>query len=177
MTCSPSTSPRQFKRNALAFVNRPTAPKLISTKKPVPLWCIIRLRSSQAQVAPSNVDSSRLCIPSDSSIVAFVACSGLTRATARRIAQPTQGDLCHKASAPPLARQSCSSATGSIDIYPGESLPPTDYLRRRAAQQTQDTSCRGSGSTESLQLLGSFNGLAMQQNCVQGRHDSSKHER
>ena len=34
-----------------------------------------------------------------------------------------QGDLCHEASALPVTRQSCSSATGSIDIYPGGTFP------------------------------------------------------
>jgi hypothetical protein len=74
---------------------------------------------------------------------------------------------------PDKAARQLQDLSTSIRVNPS----PTDHLRRRAAQQTQDTSCRGSGSTESLQLLGSFNGLAMQQNCAQGRHDSCKHER
>ena len=52
-------------------------------------------------------------------IVTFEACSGFTRVTARRIAQPPWGDLCHEASALAVARTSRSSATGSIDNSPG----------------------------------------------------------
>ncbi len=52
-------------------------------------------------------------------IVTFEACSGFTHVTARRIAQPPYGDLCHEAPALAVARPSCSSATGSIDNSPG----------------------------------------------------------
>src|SRR5712671_2255597 len=48
-------------------------------------------------------------------IVTFEACSGFTRVTARQIAQPPKGDLCHEAPALPVARSSRSSATRSID--------------------------------------------------------------
>src|SRR6202043_3126922 len=52
-------------------------------------------------------------------IVTFEACSGFTRVTARRIAQPPRGDLCHEAPARAVARTSRSSATGSVDNSPG----------------------------------------------------------
>ena len=42
-----------------------------------------------------------------------------THVTARRIAQPPIGDLCHEAPTHPVARTSRSSATGSIDNSPG----------------------------------------------------------
>jgi hypothetical protein len=45
----------------------------------------------------------------------YKACSGFTRVTARQIAQPPKGDLCHEAPALPVARPSRSSATRSID--------------------------------------------------------------
>src|SRR5260221_12569369 len=48
-------------------------------------------------------------------IVTFEACSGFTHVTARRIAQPAQGDLCHEAPALPVTRTSRLSATRSID--------------------------------------------------------------
>jgi hypothetical protein len=53
----------------------------------------------------------------------YKACSGFTRVTARRIAQPPKGDLCHEASTRPVARPSRPSASGPIDNYPGEILP------------------------------------------------------
>jgi hypothetical protein len=34
-----------------------------------------------------------------------------------------QGDLCHEAPAQPVAQPNRSSASGPIDIYPGEILP------------------------------------------------------
>src|SRR5262249_13178383 len=43
------------------------------------------------------------------------AAAGFTRVTARRIAQPPRGDLCHEAPAHAVTRTSRSSATGSID--------------------------------------------------------------
>ena len=52
-------------------------------------------------------------------IVTFEACSGFTRVTARRIAQPPIGDLCHEAPTHAVTRTSRSSATGSIDNSPG----------------------------------------------------------
>ena len=52
-------------------------------------------------------------------IVTFEACSGFTRVTARRIAQPPKGDLCHEAPTHAVTRTSRSSATGSIDNSPG----------------------------------------------------------
>ena len=52
-------------------------------------------------------------------IVTFEACSGFTHVTARRIAQPPKGDLCHEAPALPVTRLSRSSASGSIDNSPG----------------------------------------------------------
>ena len=45
----------------------------------------------------------------------FEACSGFTRVSARWIAQPPKGGLCHEASTQPVARPSRSSATSSID--------------------------------------------------------------
>jgi hypothetical protein len=44
---------------------------------------------------------------------------GFTHVTARRIAQPPIGDLCHEASTRVVTRTSRSSATGSIDKFPG----------------------------------------------------------
>jgi hypothetical protein len=52
-------------------------------------------------------------------IVTFEACSGFTHVTARRIAQPPIGDLCHEAPTHAVTRTSRSSATGSIDNSPG----------------------------------------------------------
>src|SRR5262245_24271359 len=52
-------------------------------------------------------------------IVPFEACSGFTHVTARRIAQPPRGDLCHEAPTHAVTRTSRSSATGSIDNSPG----------------------------------------------------------
>jgi hypothetical protein len=46
-------------------------------------------------------------------IVTFEACSGFTHVTARRIAQPPIGDLCHEAPTHAVTRTSRSSATGS----------------------------------------------------------------
>jgi len=51
-------------------------------------------------------------------IMYFEACSGFTRVTARRIAQPLAG-LRHEASIPPIARQNRSSATRPIDNCQG----------------------------------------------------------
>ena len=51
-------------------------------------------------------------------IVTFEACSGFTHVTARRIAQPPKGDLCHEAPTRAVTRTSRSSATGSIDNSP-----------------------------------------------------------
>src|SRR5262245_17570216 len=45
----------------------------------------------------------------------FEACSGFTRVTARWIAQPPDGDLCHEASLRPVAQPNRSSATRSTD--------------------------------------------------------------
>ena len=52
-------------------------------------------------------------------IVTFEACPGFTHITARRIAQPPKGDLCHEAPTHAVTRISRSSATGSIDNSPG----------------------------------------------------------
>ena len=51
-------------------------------------------------------------------IVTFEACSGFTHVTARRIAQPPRGDLCHEAPARAVTCTNRSSATGSIDNSP-----------------------------------------------------------
>jgi hypothetical protein len=54
----------------------------------------------------------------------FEACSGFTRVTARRIAQPPNGGLCHEASTRTVTRPSRSSATRSTDnSLGGTSLP------------------------------------------------------
>jgi hypothetical protein len=45
--------------------------------------------------------------------------TGFTHVTARRIAQPPRGDLCHEAPTLAVTRTSRSSATGSIDNSPG----------------------------------------------------------
>ena len=50
--------------------------------------------------------------------------ASFTHVTARRIAQPPIGDLCHEAPTLAVARTSRSSATGSIDNSPGGILPP-----------------------------------------------------
>jgi hypothetical protein len=55
-------------------------------------------------------------------IVTFEACSGFTHVTARRIAQPPKGDLCHEAPALPVTRTSRSSATRPIDNSLGGTL-------------------------------------------------------
>src|SRR5580692_12226445 len=49
-------------------------------------------------------------------IVTFEACSGFTHVTARRIAQPPTGDLCHEAPTHAVTR---ISRSGSIDNSPG----------------------------------------------------------
>jgi hypothetical protein len=49
----------------------------------------------------------------------FEACSGFTHVTARRIAQPPTGDLCHEAPTHAVTRTSRSSATRSINNSPG----------------------------------------------------------
>ena len=77
-------------------------------------------------------------------IVTFEACSGFTHVTARRIAQPPTGDLCHEAPTLAVTRTSRSSATGSIDNSPGGILPPLMirafgahcHFRTHAPQQT-----------------------------------------
>jgi hypothetical protein len=51
-------------------------------------------------------------------IVTFEGCSGFTHITARQIAQPPIGDLCHQAPTHAVTRTSRSSATGSIDNSP-----------------------------------------------------------
>jgi hypothetical protein len=56
------------------------------------------------------------CFPASTD---FEACSGFTHVTARRIAQPPTGDLCHEAPTHAVTRTSRSSATGSIDNSPG----------------------------------------------------------
>ena len=56
---------------------------------------------------------------SASALVTFEACSGFTHVTARRIAQPPRGDLCHEAPTHAVTRTSRSSATGPIDNSPG----------------------------------------------------------
>jgi hypothetical protein len=57
----------------------------------------------------------------------FEACSGFTRVTACRIAQPPNGGLCHEASARPVARPNRSSATRAYRQLPGWILPPLVY--------------------------------------------------
>jgi hypothetical protein len=49
-------------------------------------------------------------------IVTFEACSGFTHVTARRIAQPPTGGLCHEAPTRAVARPSRSSAADSDDV-------------------------------------------------------------
>jgi hypothetical protein len=74
--------------------------------------CSCRLLSPLTRPSPS---SRRVGVR----IVTFEACSGFTHVTARRIAQPPRGDLCHEAPARAVTRTSRSSATGSIDNSPG----------------------------------------------------------
>src|SRR4051795_10575256 len=49
----------------------------------------------------------------------FEACSGFTHVTARRIAQPPRGGLCHEASIRLVTHPNRSSATRAIDNSPG----------------------------------------------------------
>jgi hypothetical protein len=58
--------------------------------------------------------------------------------TARRIAQPPRGDLCHEAPALPVTRPSRSSATGSIDV---ESSSTGDPRLRGALPIADMTPC------------------------------------
>src|ERR1700732_2939031 len=71
--------------------------------------------TTPADRAGAHID----CFPASRRIVTFEACSGFTRVTARRIAQPPTGDLCHEAPTHAVARPCRSSATGSIDNSPG----------------------------------------------------------
>src|SRR5215475_7655270 len=61
----------------------------------------------------------------------------LTHVTARRIAQPPYGDLCHEAPTQPVTRPSCSPATGPIDNFPGRILL-YNGSRLRGARPTAD---------------------------------------
>ena len=54
----------------------------------------------------------------------FEACSGFTRVTACRIAQPPNGGLCHAASTCPVTQTGRASATRSYRQLPGWILPP-----------------------------------------------------
>ena len=55
-------------------------------------------------------------------IVTFEACSGFTRVTAHRIAQPPKATFVTRLQPGRLPEPSCSSATGLIDNYPCGSL-------------------------------------------------------
>ena len=77
-------------------------------------------------------------------IVTFEACSGFTHVTARRIAQPPTGDLCHEAPTRAVTRTSRSSATGSIDNSPVDSSS-TDDLRLRGALPLPDSCSAANG--------------------------------
>ena len=57
-------------------------------------------------------------------IATFEACSDFTRVTARGLAQPPIGDLCHKAPARPVTRANRLSATRSNRLLSRWSLPP-----------------------------------------------------
>ena len=61
------------------------------------------------------------------------ACSGLLRVTACRLARPAFPGLCHQASARPITRPHCSSASLLTDNYTGGLLPPTGCPRRKGA--------------------------------------------
>ena len=81
-------------------------------------------------------------------IVTFEACLGFTHVTARWIAQPPRGDLCHEAPTHAVTRTSRSSATGSIDNSPVDSSSTDDSRfgahcqeRTYAPQQATCTVC------------------------------------
>src|SRR6516225_9959312 len=57
-------------------------------------------------------------------IATFEACSGFTHVTARWLAQPPTGDLCHKAPARSVTRASRLSATRSNRLLSRWNLPP-----------------------------------------------------
>src|SRR6516165_1037827 len=57
-------------------------------------------------------------------ITTFEACSDFTHVTARWLAQPPKGDLCHKAPARPVTRTSRLSATRSNRLLSRWNLPP-----------------------------------------------------
>jgi hypothetical protein len=83
-------------------------------------------------------------------IVTFEACSGFTHVTARRIAQPPTGDLCHEAPTHAVTCISRSSATGSIDNSRGDSSS-TDDSRLRGALPIGD-SCAAAKRSQKLRL-------------------------
>src|SRR5581483_10818984 len=73
---------------------------------------------------PWSMLPSRLPSPVDIRIATFEACSGFTHVTARWLAQPPKGDLCHKAPAHSVARASRLSATRSNRLLSRWNLPP-----------------------------------------------------
>src|SRR5208337_743638 len=79
--------------------------------RPLPRW-IERVHLS---IASPSARPSPLFRRIGIHIFTFEACSGFTRVTARWIAQPPNGGLCHEAPARPVAQPSRSSATRSID--------------------------------------------------------------
>src|SRR5258708_33509330 len=100
--------------------------------KPRSINCLIRLLPSHQRVSPdypnhlSNVpcplprriERVRMSIASPHHAAFPKWQEGRHPITARRIAQPPTGDLCHEAPTPAVTRISRSSATGSIDNSP-----------------------------------------------------------
>src|SRR5262245_48499066 len=74
-------------------------------------------------------------------IVTFEACSGFTRVTARQIAQPPKGDLCHQAPACRLPGRAARQLPDQSTLWVDSSS--TDDPRLRGALPIRDLS-RGS---------------------------------
>ena len=81
----------------------------------------------------------------------FEACSGLLRVTACQLARPAFPGLCHEASARPIARPRCSSASMLTDNYIGGLLPPTGCPRRKGALRNEGYASRD-GSFDATRL-------------------------
>src|SRR6266699_5958636 len=73
-------------------------------------------------------------------IATFETCSGFTHVTARWLAQPPKGDLCHKAPASSVTRTSRLSATQSNRLLSRWNLPPLATRARGALGKIADQS-------------------------------------
>src|SRR5262249_41091197 len=119
---------------------------------------------------PAAIANAKPCLCSlpqmaggSASALSLSRCSGFTRVTARRIAQPPRGDLCHEASTYPVARPGRSSASGPIDNYRVESSS-TDDSRLQGALPIRD-SCT---ATEELHLPADFREHRLER-CLSGK--------